>query len=210
MGKIKIIVNVLRLTLVFAIIASIFYGSWYNLFVSLFTIVLTFLPTWVEKKYKIDIPLDFELATILFIYASLFLGVIGKFYELFWWWDILLHAASAVAFACIGFVVLFILFITKKLTNHPVWVAIFSFCFSLSIGALWEIFEFTADQLVGTNMQKSGLVDTMGDLISDAAGAAIASLAGYFYIKGGQKSYLGRLIDLTIKSNTDLKSVPRE
>jgi hypothetical protein len=57
----------------------------------------------------------------------------------------------------------------------------------LSIGALWEIFEFLMDSLFGLNMQKSGLIDTMWDLIVDALGALVISILGYLYLKGDIK-----------------------
>lgn len=197
----KIIINILRLTLIFAVGASIFYNSWFNLFISSFTIILTFAPAWIGKKYNINIPLDFELVIILFIYTSLFLGEIINFYNYFWWWDILLHFSSAIAFAFIGFIVLFILFKTNKINSQPIWVAIFSFCFSISIGVMWEIFEFSMDQAFGLNMQKSGLIDTMGDLMSDGIGAMLASSFGYYYMKGKQISYLSKLVSLFVKKN---------
>jgi len=201
----KIVVNVIRSTLIFAMLASIFYSSWQNLFISLLTLILTFLPAWIEKKYKINIPLDFGLIIVLFVYASLFLGEINKFYYYFWWWDIFLHTVSAIAFASIGFVILFMLFKTNKIQSKPIWIAIFSFCFSLSIGVIWEIFEFFMDSFFGLNMQKSGLMDTMWDLISNCVGAITASLIGFIYMKGNQKSYLSKLVDFLIKSNSVLK-----
>lgn len=205
--NINIIIIFLRLTLLVAVVLSIFYQSWYNLLFSILIMVLTFLPSWLEKTYKINIPLDFEFATILFIYASLFLGEINNFYKIFWWWDIILHTSSALAFACIGFIILYILFETRKIQTSPIWVVIFSFCFSVSIGVIWEIFEFTVDQTLGFNMQKSGLVDTMWDLISNCFGAFIASLAGYGYLKGNKKSYLNKLIDIFIKTNSRFKKI---
>ncbi len=207
-SKLKIMVNILRLTLVAAIVVSIFYDSLSNALISSFTLILTFLPAWFEKKYKIIIPLDFEFAIIFFVYASIFLGEVGNFYERFWWWDILLHGGSAVAFGCIGFIVLFILFKANKIKSSPVWLALFSFCFAVSIGVVWEIFEFAMDQIFGLNMQKSGLIDTMWDLIVDCSGAILASFAGYGYIKGNERSYLAYisgLIGSFIKSNPGLK-----
>jgi len=201
----EIIFNILRITLVAAAVTSIFYASWQNLSISILALVLTFLPTWIEKKYSISIPLDIELVIILFIYASLFLGEINKFYIKFWWWDIALHTFSAVAFALIGFIILFILFKTNKITSKPIWIALFSFCFSVAIGSIWEIFEFSVDNFFGTNMQKSGLVDTMWDMISNCIGAASASLIGFAYMKGSQRSYLTKVIGYFIKNNSNIK-----
>lgn len=204
--RVGFLVNFLRLTLVAAIAAAVFYGSLYNLFISVITLLLTFLPTLFEKTYKIDIPLDLAFASILFVYASLFLGETHGFYERFWWWDIMLHASSAVAFAITGFIVLFILLNTHKVSGKPIWVVSLAFCFSVTIGVFWEIFEFAMDQLFGYNMQKSGLADTMMDLISNCVGAALASLGGFAYMKGQHRSYLARFFDGFFRSNPSLKS----
>jgi len=170
--------------------------------------ILTFAPKLVEKKYKIEIPLDFEIVIILFIFASLFLGEIHNFYLRFWWWDTLLHTVSAFAFACVGFVILLLLFKTNKIVSQPVWIVIFSFCFAVTIGVLWEIFEFFMDQTFSFNMQKTGLLDTMLDLISNSIGALAASLAGYAYLKSGQHSLTARLINSLITSNPKIKFKP--
>lgn len=203
--RISILVNFLRITLVAAIGMAVFYGSLYNLFISAVTLFLTFLPALFEKTYKIDIPLDFEFASILFVYASLFLGEIHGFYERFWWWDLMLHASSALAFAITGFIVLYVLLHAHKVSGKPVWVASLAFCFSVTMGVCWEIFEYAMDQLFGYNMQKSGLKDTMQDLISNGIGAVLASLVGFAYMKGHQSSYLVRLLNVTFRSNPRLK-----
>ena len=79
-------------------------------------------------------------------------------------------------------------------------LGLIAFCFALSIGALWEIFEFTMDQVFGLNMQKSGLVDTMWDLIVDMGGALIGASAGFFWLKG-RNSTLTAMIDEVVHLN---------
>mgnify|MGYP000844954191 FL=1 len=195
----KLLVNFLRLTLIAAAVLAIIYGSWFNLLIIVITLVFTFLPRVVEKKYKIYIPLDFEFVIIFFVYASLFLGEVGDFYGRFWWWDVFLHTFSAIAFCFLGFIAFFLLFKAEKIKTHPIWIAIFSFCFSVTIAALWEIFEFIMDQTFGTNMQKSGLYDTMGDLISASVSSLLVTAAGYVYLRGNQKSILHRGLDWVIK-----------
>lgn len=201
----RILEHILRATLIIAMGLAIYRQNWIALLVSLLTLLLTFLPNWFESRYKINLPHDFELAIILFTYASLFLGEVHQFYELFWWWDVVLHSSSAIAFGCIGFIIMFILNKSNKIETKPIWIAVFGFCFALSIGTLWEVYEFGMDQLFGLNMQKSGLIDTMWDLIVDSFGALVASLAGYAFLKGDQRSYLSRLIGLFIKDNPELK-----
>jgi hypothetical protein len=199
-----VVMTFLRLTLLFAIVGSIFAMRWTVVFVSLVTLMLTFLPRVFEKRYKIDIPIELEIVTVLFIYSTLYLGEVGGYYERFWWWDIVLHAGSAMAIGFIGFMILFILYKGEKIKASPITIAIFSFFFALGIGALWEIFEFGMDQIFGLNMQKSGLIDTMWDLIVDSGGALIASVAGYFYIKGKGFSFFDRVIERFVKENPRL------
>ena len=189
----------LRFTLFIAVIIEIYSQRWLMLFITLITIALTFGPGLFEKKYKIDIPDSFELWIILFIYAALYLGEVQQFYVRFWWWDVLLHFWSAMAFGMIGLSMLFILYEKKKIYAKPIWIVLFAFAFSVSIGAVWEIFEFTIDQTFGTNMQKSGLVDTMFDLIINCIGALITSIAGFIYIKNKKHSYISRMIELFVK-----------
>ncbi|MFP4547313.1 MAG: hypothetical protein ACLFQM_04220 [Fidelibacterota bacterium] len=197
----KISTFIIRITLIIAFITAIITHAWLNSLISIVALILTLIPYRIEDRYKIKIPLDFEIAIVLFLFASLFLGEIGNFYDRFWWWDILLHFISAIAFGCIGFIILYYLNKTNKISSKPFWIAVFTFSFAVSIGTVWEIFEFSVDQLLGLNMQKTGLHDTMWDLITDVTGALIAALAGYGYMTGSQKSYLSRLIAVFIKEN---------
>lgn len=177
------IILFIRINLLISIVSSILYYSWIILFVSIIVFILTFIPLLFQKRYKINLPIEIELITVLFIYATLFLGEVHGYYTLFWWWDLLLHTGSALTLGFIGFTIMFILYKGNKVSASPIIIAIFSFSFALSIGAVWEIFEFTLDNLLGLNMQKTGLVDTMWDLIVDSIGALIASTFGYLYLK---------------------------
>lgn len=192
------------ITLIAAGVFSFFTARWTVLFVSVLAFVLTLVPSVFERWYKIDIPVEFEVLIVVFVYAALFLGEVGNFYARFWWWDILLHGISALAFGMIGFVILFILYKKGKVRANPIWIAIFAFSFAVAIGAIWEIFEFGMDQLFGFNMQKSGLIDTMWDLIMDSLGAFLASLMGYFYLKGERRFSFARLMGDFIEENPDL------
>jgi uncharacterized membrane protein YjdF len=84
----------------------------------------------------------------------------------------------------------------------PAWaVSVIAFSFALAIGALWEVFEFAMDTVFGLNMQKSGLMDTMGDLIVDTIGAAIGALAGFAYLKGRERWGLSAMIAEFVRRN---------
>jgi len=133
----------------------------------------------------------------------LFLGETRDYYDRFWWWDIALHATSGSLLGVLGVLLVYVLNEDPKINMRmkPGFVAVFAFTFAMAAGALWEIFEFGMDQLFGMNMQKSGLVDTMTDLIVDAAGALVVSLVGYFYMKRGVRSFVESWIVKFIDNN---------
>lgn len=194
----------IQVTLVVAIISAIFTQSWFALLMSVLTLALVFVPGLIEDRYDIHLPVEFEIVAVVFIYASIFLGEVQGYYSTFAWWDAVLHGASAVALGFVGFAILFILDQTSKIRASPSTLAMFTFAFAVSIGAVWEIFEFAVDQIFGANMQKSGLVDTMWDLIVDSIGASIAAIAGYFYLKRGKTLVFSTMIERFITENPRL------
>jgi len=198
------ITRFLRFTLVLAMIVGLFEQRWSLSAIILIILFLTFLPLLFERKTKINLPLDFELVIILLLYASLFLGEVGDYYARFWWWDLLLHGFSSVAVGFAGFLILYILYEKNRLEAKPIWICVFTFTFAVAAGALWEIFEFFMDQAFGTNMQKSGLLDTMWDMMVDGIGALITSFIGYFYLKGKRRGLFRRLMQRFAQENPNL------
>lgn len=179
------------LALLTEIAFSIYFQRWHVLVVSVGTLIATLLPSFFAAKFDIKLPTRFAPAIVLFLFATLFLGEVKDFYERFWWWDILLHGASAVAFGLFAFVFIFMLFEGDRFAAPPLAISFLSFCVAVAVGAVWEIFEFGMDQAFGMNMQKSGLIDTMWDLIVDCGGAAIGASAGYLYLKGSDSVLSG-------------------
>lgn len=170
-------------TLVLAFLGAIRDGNFFVLFLSALAFILTLTPFFVKDRLKIKLPQTLELVIIFFIYATLFLGEIENYYYVYWWWDIFMHGISAIALGFIGVGVLYEMDRKTILQARPSTLVFFGFCFAVAVGAVWEILEFNIDQFFGTHMQKSGLMDTMGDLMVDAFGAFVAALVGYFYIK---------------------------
>lgn len=191
---------------------SIYERQWLNTVVIGGILLLTALPMVILRRLEIFIPPEFELLTIAFIFAALFLGETRDYYSRFWWWDLALHTTSGMLLGILGFLLVYVLNETPRLDLHmqPGFVAFFAFCFALAVGALWEVFEFAMDELAGTNMQTpflgdpSGLTDTMWDLIVDALGALMIALAGYVYMKRGMTSFIERWIQRFIASNPQL------
>jgi len=143
---------------------------------------------------------------IVLIFAALFLGEVRNYYERFWWWDAALHATSGGLLGIFGVLLVYVLNKQPNISMHmkPGFVSLFAFAFAMCIGALWEIFEFVMDSLFGMNMQKSGLVDTMWDLIVDAIGALVVSISSYFIMRTGSESFIRRAIERFIERNPHL------
>lgn len=180
-------------------------GEWEAFFIGILALVLTFIPNIISSKYKIKLPIEFELIIVAFIIASVFLGEVIDAYERFWWWDAILHLASGVVLGFAGFLILYILYLNKKLITSALLIAFLSFSVAMGLGALWEIFEFVSDQNFGTNMQKNGLNDTMWDLIVDMFGALFISFIGYRTIKRGNTvGFTGRMIRRFLERNPDV------
>lgn len=170
-------------------------------FVALATLALSLAPVVVARWADIRVPPSFIAAVVIFVGATMFLGEVLDFYERFWWWDIAMHGTSAVGFGLIGFVLVFMMFQGDRFAAPPVGLAFLSFCFAITIGTGWEIFEFAMDQIFGFNMQKSGLMDTMGDLIVNMLGALVAAATGFAYLKGQARGGLAAMIDEFVDDN---------
>ena len=181
-GKFKIIIlSLVRILLVIAFAGALINHRWLVLFISLFAMLVTFLPNFLEKK-GISVPADLEIMIILFIYGTLFFGEVRGFYAEFWWWGILLNLVAAIALGLVGLTILYVLYRDDKIDASPQIISIFAFCFAFALGTIWEIFEFSADTLFRFTLQQNSLRDTMIDVITNATGALIVSIAGYYYI----------------------------
>lgn len=193
----------MQVILLIAIFVALLETAWLTVFVAAGAFAVTLLPAFLRRNYRVYLPLEFDFILVAFIFASLFLGEIQSYYERFWWWDVVLHTSAGMAMGVIGFALVFILnrHSQTSVVLSPVFLALFSFCFAQAIGVLWEIFEFGMDSVFGMNMQKSGLVDTMWDLIVNTIGAALVSFAGYFYAKGGDSPIFDRLLRRFLENN---------
>ena len=194
----------LQLTLLIGVVFAALQGRWLAATVTLGIIGVTLLPLVLGRRFAVHIPPEFEVLAVIFTYASLFLGEVHGYYIRFWWWDVVLHIGSGFLLGILGFLLVYVLNEVESVDLHmrPRFVALFAFTFAVGIGALWEIFEFGMDQLFGLNMQKSGLVDTMWDLIVDTGGAFVISLLGWSYLStAGSSSFLERWIEAFVQSN---------
>jgi hypothetical protein len=175
------------------------------LFGSVVTLALTFLPDYIEHK-NIHLPRLLEIIIVIFIFAGIFLSVRFELYNQVFWWDDVLHALSGVIVGFIGFIIIYKINGKYGMNISPLLVAVFAFTFAMTMGVIWEIFEFAMDVFFGTTMQSwdlpdttilmgrpfqgSGLRDTMSDLIVNSVGAFLTSIICYFLYKEEKRKTL--------------------
>lgn len=159
--------------------------------------IVIFLPAQAEQRFSIDVPDLMEIIYFVFLFCAIYLGEVQNFYYRVPFWDTILHGFSAVMLGALGFFL--VDFMNRSRTLHlqlkPFFVSFFAFCFATTCGVVWEIYEYTADQLLGTNMQKfmtadgvvlsghAALGDTMKDIIVDMVCALIIVMVGYWNLK---------------------------
>ena len=162
----------LRALVVAALVAQVFNRNFENVFLCVLTLFLFTLPPMIERTIRIEIPDTLEVIILLFIFAAEILGEIQAYYVQFPYWDTMLHTLNGFLCAAIGFSLLDILNRNEKLafTLSPVYLAVVAFCFSMTIGVLWEFFECLMDQLFLLDMQKDTIVHSIGSVMLDPSG----------------------------------------
>ncbi len=162
----------LRVLVIAVMVAQFFNGDFESVFLCALTLVLFLLPTVFERTLMIDLPNTLEIIIMLFIFAAEILGEISSFYTTFKHWDTILHTLNGFLCAAIGFALVDMLNRTEKfsLSLSPVFMSIVAFCFSMTIGVLWEFFECGMDQLLMLDMQKDTVVHTIASVMLDPAG----------------------------------------
>lgn len=141
-------------------------GNYHNVFLCLLTLVLFLIPFFIEDKFKVTIPSILEIIILLFIFSAEILGEIQNFYNIIPNWDMLLHTLNGFLAATIGFSLIDILNRTDRfhIKLSPIFVALVAFCFSMTVGVVWEFFEYTADSLLSTDMQKDTIVNKISSV----------------------------------------------
>jgi hypothetical protein len=193
-----VLLAVLQTVMLAELVALLLRGQWRNVAQVAVIMALTLAPLVLRARLPIRIPPEFQMLTIAFVFASLFLGEVQNYYERIWWWDVSLHATSGLLFGIVGFLLVYVLNENERvdMTLRPRFIALFAFVFAIAVGALWEVFEFTMDQAFGLQMQKprlgdpSGLTDTMWDLAFATVGALLISGFGWWYMIHKERSFV--------------------
>lgn len=193
----------LRLVPWVAIAATVLWGAlrgdWQLAFVAAACAGLALLPKAYTALTDIVFPAGLTTGILIFCAAALLGGELGGLYVSLWWWDIALHLASAAVLAVFGMA----LAMTATGGGRPrgeIWMlAICALAFAVMVGAMWELMEFSIDAIFGTNTQRSGLPDTMGDQAVNVLGATLGAIAGHAHVYQGARwplaGLLGRFMD---------------
>lgn len=157
---------VLRTFVIITLILQAIHKNWNDVFLCILTLFLLMIPSIIDKKLNIKLPTVLESIILLFIFAAEILGEIQNFYGIFKQWDTMLHTINGFIMAAIGFSLIDILNQSEKFSIKlaPVFVALVAFCFSMTIGVLWEFFEYGMDTFVRTDMQKDRIVSTISSV----------------------------------------------
>ena len=191
---------ILRIVVLLTLVSSIIRGEYENAFVCLLVLFLFMLPLFIQQNFGIELPSTLEIIILLFIFASEILGELGCFFITYPNWDSILHTTTGFLCAATGFALIDILNRNSKIKFElsPVYVSLVAFCFSMTIGVLWEFFEFSMDRLFLMDMQKDTIIHsitsvmldptnmnipvTIGDITSVAVNGQALGFGGYLDI----------------------------
>lgn len=155
----------LRILVIISMIFQIFLGNISNVAMCIVALVLFTIPSIISEKFKIGIPSLLETIIYLFIYSTAILGEINNFYGIIPFWDTLLHTLNGFICAGIGFSLVDLLNQnSKSIQLSPLYIAIVAFCFSMTIGVLWEFYEFAADNMLKFDMQKDRIIQSISSV----------------------------------------------
>lgn len=154
---------VLRLLVILTLVRAAIRGSFESVFLCALTLVLLILPSVLTRRLQIELPGTLEIIILLFIFAAEILGEINSFYIRVPNWDTMLHTLNGFLCAAIGFALVDMLNRSDRFSFKlsPVYLAIVAFCFSMTVGVLWEFFEYYGDKLLGFDMQKDTVINAI-------------------------------------------------
>lgn len=172
------------------------------------------------RLLRLRLPLSFKVIWLAFIFVSMYLGELHNFFYRFSWWDELIHSVSAMLLTYVGLLIIYILSRDPLVHQRlgPLLMFLAMIWFTMSFGAVWELFEFSVDSLLGLNLLKGcatidmngiydyqrALINTMGNLFMDLCGAVLVALAAFLHFRGGARSFFGRPLERFIEDNPSL------
>lgn len=170
-----LVFSILRALVVVVMILQIFNQNYENVFLCALTLVLLLVPSFVQLELRVELPKTLEIIILLFIFAAEILGEIREFYIKIPLWDTMLHTMNGFLAAAIGFSLVDLLNRSKRYTFQlsPLFMAMVAFCFSMTIGVIWEFFEFGMDYFFNMDMQKDTVVQSINSVLLNPDGVNV-------------------------------------
>ena len=167
-----IVYFMLRALVIATMILQVLNRNYENVFLCALTLLLLIMPSLMQITFRVELPTTLEIIILIFIFAAEILGEIREFYLIFPFWDTALHTLNGFLAAAIGFSLVDLLNRSERTVFNlsPLFTAIVAFCFSMTIGVVWEFFEFGMDQLAGFDMQKDTVIHVIRSVTLDPAG----------------------------------------
>lgn len=173
-----IVYFVLRILVMVTMILQFLNGNYENLFLCILTLILLIMPSLIQVTLKIELPTVLEILILIFIFSAEILGEIREYYIMIPMWDTILHTVNGFLAAAIGFSMVDLLNRSDRMTFQlsPLFTAIVAFCFSMTIGVVWEFFEFGMDMIFGLDMQKDTVIQAIRSVTLNPDGRNIVSV----------------------------------
>ena len=194
-----LVFTVLRILIIVALVRQIMLANYESAFFCLLALALLYLPSWLQVKLRIELPPPLEITILCFIFAAEILGEVNAFYVTVPHWDTMLHTLNGFLCAAIGFSLVDLLNRNGKVGTFslsPAYMALVAFCFSMTVGVLWEFFEFSMDRFFLFDMQKDRVVQTISSVSLDPTASnnavIIRDIADVILVRGdGSQQALG-------------------
>ena len=173
-----IVYFVLRILVIVTMILQFLNGNYENFFLCILTLILLIMPSLIQVTLKIELPTVLEILILIFIFSAEILGEIREYYIMIPMWDTILHTVNGFLAAAIGFSMVDLLNRSDRMTFQlsPLFTAIVAFCFSMTVGVVWEFFEFGMDMIFGLDMQKDTVIQAIRSVTLNPDGRNIVSV----------------------------------
>ncbi len=195
-----IVFYILRLLVIVVLVRQIMLRSYESAFFCILALLLLYVPSWLQVKLRIELPPALEITILCFIFAAEILGEVNAFYVVVPNWDTMLHTINGFLAAAVGFSLILLLNDDERLTFDlsPVFLAIVAFCFSMTIGVLWEFFEFGMDWFFHTDMQKDTVINAIYTVALDTtrSNRVVAVRGIQDVVVNGESLGLGGYLDI--------------
>lgn len=170
--KVFKVYRILRALVLVCLVRQFLHQNYENVLLCVLTLVLFLLPAFLQVKLRVVLPQELEITLLFFIYAAEILGEVNCYYTAIPMWDTILHTLNGFLAAAVGFSLTLILNHSNRVVFElsPFYICVVAFCFSMTIGAVWEIFEFSMDCLFGADMQKDTVIHTISSITLNTQG----------------------------------------